>query len=256
MTHELLVEIFVTHRCSPEKIALLRERSMASVEIDLSRLDSRRPPAEIEQAIIQHAPREWLYSRKLEHARNAAQARIAEAERQQRRKVVARLRDRALASWRRARRTRGLVDDQGCLGSLDRVEQAGLLDAIGIHVQDNGCFRVPSYQWQSLIVDHFGLSRCSISDGSPIGFSTDEVLHLLDARGILKRGREDWLPSEVADAVREIEPHFVSTSEAVGAYLKTLELREILEWDIYGWIFRAHLVRSAKTRLYRRPRNS
>lgn len=34
---ELLVEIYVTHPCGPEKIELIRARKIAAIEIDLSR---------------------------------------------------------------------------------------------------------------------------------------------------------------------------------------------------------------------------
>ena len=56
----LLVEVAVTHPCGPEKAALIRERRLAAVEIDLSRVPRDAAPEALERAVLRSAPRRWL----------------------------------------------------------------------------------------------------------------------------------------------------------------------------------------------------
>ena len=88
----LLVEVAVTHVCGPEKVALIRERRLAAVEIDLSGLARDAPPEALERAVLRSAPRRWLWNR---HAEAAEAAMRAEAERLAARR--ARGREEALA---------------------------------------------------------------------------------------------------------------------------------------------------------------
>jgi hypothetical protein len=64
---ELIVEIYVTHRCDEAKIAKLKAMNLASIEIDLSdrkwRTASRE---EIVRAVISDAPRIWLHNAKID----------------------------------------------------------------------------------------------------------------------------------------------------------------------------------------------
>ena len=48
----LLVEVAVTHPCGPEKLALIRERRLAAVEIDLSRVPRDASPEALEGAVL------------------------------------------------------------------------------------------------------------------------------------------------------------------------------------------------------------
>src|SRR5215207_4267607 len=58
----LLVEVAVTHPCGPEKLALIRERRLAAVEIDLSRVPRDATPDALERAVLRSAPRRWLWN--------------------------------------------------------------------------------------------------------------------------------------------------------------------------------------------------
>ena len=64
----LLVEVLVTHACGPEKIALLRQRGLACVEIDMSAVARDLPRAEHERLILVTAPRNWLHNVRIEEA--------------------------------------------------------------------------------------------------------------------------------------------------------------------------------------------
>ena len=76
----LLVGVAVTHPCGPEKVALIRQRRLAAVEVDLSWLARDAPPEAIERALLRSAPRRWLWNRHAEAAEaemRAAAERVA-----------------------------------------------------------------------------------------------------------------------------------------------------------------------------------
>ncbi|GLR87702.1 hypothetical protein [Bradyrhizobium iriomotense] len=64
------VEVYVTHRCGPEKRAKIAGAGISSVEIDLSALSRDTTIAGLDEAILTSAPREWIYNRKAAHVRN------------------------------------------------------------------------------------------------------------------------------------------------------------------------------------------
>lgn len=84
---ELAVEIFVTHRCEPEKIALLRKRGTATIEISLGAMRHHFDAAEFRKAVLSEAPRLWVFNALAERATADLKAEIlaarkkAEAER-------------------------------------------------------------------------------------------------------------------------------------------------------------------------------
>jgi len=65
---ELLIEVAVTHFCDDKKRALIRERAIAAIEIDLRTLPRDADKAEIEAAILSSADREWLYNKRRDDA--------------------------------------------------------------------------------------------------------------------------------------------------------------------------------------------
>lgn len=73
------VEVYVTHRCGPEKRAKIAGAGISAVEIDLSALSRDTTIAGLDEAILSLAPREWLYNRKAVHIRNELE-RIAKQE--------------------------------------------------------------------------------------------------------------------------------------------------------------------------------
>lgn len=61
----IAIEVFVTHVCGPEKVALLSERRQAAIEINLSAFRRTSDFAEIREAVLRSAPRQWLFNAKL-----------------------------------------------------------------------------------------------------------------------------------------------------------------------------------------------
>ena len=152
----LLVEVAVTHPCGPEKLALIRQRRLAAVEIDLSRVPRDAAPEALERAVLRSAPRRWLYNRLAE----AAEAEMrAEAARRAAR--LARAREEALervgrglaAAMSAAPPTRHPGACGGRLAwGMEMVREAGLGSAVGIAVAGDGCFAVAREAWQAHLV--------------------------------------------------------------------------------------------------------
>ena len=80
--HRMHVEIFVTHRCGPEKRAKIARADMSALEIDLSQLPRDSSMDSVDEAILKTAPREWIHNRQAERLRRELEREIAaEAER-------------------------------------------------------------------------------------------------------------------------------------------------------------------------------
>ncbi len=150
----LLVEVAVTHPCGPEKAALIRQRRLAAVEIDLSRVPRDATPDALERAVLCSAPRRWLWNRFAE----AAEAEMrAEAARRAAR--LARFREEALG-----RIGRELAAAMAAAPSLrhpggarlawavEAAREAGLGGAVGVALEGDGCFAVAREAWQSHLV--------------------------------------------------------------------------------------------------------
>lgn len=58
---EFGIEAFVTNRCDSSKVKKYRDRNLAAIEIDLSRFAERLDPSIFRSAVIQNAPRRWLF---------------------------------------------------------------------------------------------------------------------------------------------------------------------------------------------------
>jgi hypothetical protein len=161
----LLVEVAVTHPCGPEKVALIRQRRLAAVEIDLFRLARDAAPEAIERAVLRSAPRRWLWNR---HAEAAEIRMREEAERTAARRALAReaaldrvVRELAAAAAAPAPSPSGPVGTR-LRHALGAVRGAGLGGAVGTAVAGDGCFSVPRELWQA------GLVRLHVLGGVPL----------------------------------------------------------------------------------------
>ncbi len=61
---ELAIEICVTHKCEPEKIAELRRRRLAAIEINLSQVKRDITAYELAEKVIFTAKRKWISNSK------------------------------------------------------------------------------------------------------------------------------------------------------------------------------------------------
>lgn len=167
---QLLVEVLVTHECGPEKIAKLRERELATLEIDLSAWRKSSDREAIEQALIERAPRAWLCNRKLDEAEEKLRADIAawaalkaEAERQRQERAAADRRARAdqlqreldgkVMGVRRALDCTGHRRSEAGLAELEGVQRDELYRSLLQPRQQCSGFLVPAERWQAAILD-------------------------------------------------------------------------------------------------------
>ncbi len=110
----IAIEILVTHRCTPEKVAAYRAASLDSIEIDLGHLRGCEDPVTLADGILQSAPRRWIFSRRFEEARIAAEkaerARLAKYAAEMTRMSVQMQRARDAEIAREAERLKSAID--------------------------------------------------------------------------------------------------------------------------------------------------
>lgn len=146
---DLLIEVFVTNRCGPEKIALLRERNLPCVEIDLSGLKDITDREEIEKAILHTADRQWLHNALIVEETDAWERREEEY-RKEREAAVRVVADAINAAA--AEPVDHDVRSPSVAGALQFIEDTDLQDAANVSVQGEGVFRVPRAFWQAPIL--------------------------------------------------------------------------------------------------------
>jgi hypothetical protein len=156
----LLVEVAVTHFCGPEKLALIQERRLAAVEIDLSRVARDAPWEVIEQSILRPAPRRWLWNR---FAEAAEEAMCAEAARRACEREAA-LEQVGCALTAAAASPAQEPADPRLAWAYEAARDAGLEGAVGIAVNGDGCFAVGREIWQSHLVERHILGGIPLSE--------------------------------------------------------------------------------------------
>lgn len=198
---ELLIEIFVNHRCGPAKISLLRERNLACVEIDLSGLKDMTDGEEIEKAILHTAPRYWLHNPKV--VERTSHWERQDEERRQRRLADARAAAQAI-NEAAVVPVGNAKPSPSAAWALQFVRDAALEEAANIPVDGEAVFAVPRTFWQAAILTQ--LERRSRGDVPP---QTVDVL--MDEAG---------LPTMVrAAAIRALQGRGLLWAE-VAAYLE------------------------------------
>lgn len=220
--HRMHVEIYVTHRCGPEKRAKITAAKISAMEIDLSGLPADAPPERYRTEILKTAPREWIYNKKLEELREALEAQTkAAAERAEthRREKILELKaaydaahKRALASnWREA-------DD------VQKIVEAGDADLLEGGSSGAGFFAIHPKVWKATILnrlyDHFGVSS---------------------TRPIIKRS---WLADFLGSLQRDDDSLFAEAGlpaggpeEAVMIFLRCLAKQGVAEDHGWKWSY-------------------
>lgn len=254
--HELLVEVAVTHACGAKKIALIRERQLAAIEIDLGRVAHDAPKDEVVDAILYSAPRTWLFNRYGDEAtaelRAAAERRDAEErarqERDRQRREAKRNADvQRLASAYPQAGGRP-ASTQATAPYIARICDAGLERFVGVPVNGGACFAVGDAAWQSVVVSAFLLTE---NIRVQLGFQTKEVLKVLRDAGLVRREFTGFLSEDLAQAVREQLPGFRSPYEAIESYLETLKTSNLLHHIRWRWSIAdyQHTLEHARKRL-------
>jgi hypothetical protein len=166
----LLIEVAVRHPCEDTKLALIRERRLPAIEIDLSRIRHDAPPQEHADAVLRSAPRHWLFNRFIEEAeadlrqRAAAQASALKARQD---KQWGKLATDLAAAYQ----TQQLTDDRGW---LEPIQDADLEQYVGNAIFGEGCFLASAVVWQSALLHNLVLGTGQHGDLAP--FSAAEWL--------------------------------------------------------------------------------
>lgn len=218
---ELLLEFHVAHPCEPEKVAKLRERNLAAVEVDLSLVPRHASRAEHAELILRTAPRHWLHNARVA----AEEANLREAERRRMERLHSRVADevaaareqpahRGHASWREQARAARFSD-------FDFADW----------ISGSVCFAVDAVTWQAAFLDHAVLKAAGQT------FSADFALRYLQQFKMLKQPfllRRNWPPELVAH-VRERVPDFRPPLDFIDDYAAHLVARGVLTKTRTGW---------------------
>lgn len=255
----LLVEVAVTHFCGPEKIALIRKRQLAAIEIDLRKVPHDAPKEILEDAILFSAPRYWLFNRheagavarmQADAERREAEARAREErQRQQRLAQLNREADRLAAAYRQP--FDHAPPNPATARSVLRVQDAGLAHLLIPDMAGSVCFNVPAAAWQSAILDRFFLAEQAVHD--PV-FRGADVWKVLSEQGLVRPEFLVYVDDELAKATRDRLPDFRAPYEAITAFLEALEGRGLLFHARHRWRRVGHKVRDSRERIQKAAR--
>lgn len=152
-SRELLIEIVVTHRCDERKLAILAERELPTVEIDLSDVDVGDDLSMLDEAILRGSERWWVFHPRIDEAsrREADAAREALAVAERKRLAAADALATQIEAWR------GISDKESdgweTSGQfLDDVEMCGLRDILGVRSFGDWLLREPGTGWQATLL--------------------------------------------------------------------------------------------------------
>lgn len=219
------VEVYVTHRCGPEKRAKIAAAGISAVEIDLSALSRDTTIAGLDEAILTSAPREWIYNRKAAQLRDELE-RIAKwdaiAAEKKRLNQIEKLR----VAYSSARR-HALASNWKDSPEVQRVCGAGdgtLLDGPSV---GEGYFSVHPKVWKAAILDDMVRGYSGVTLFSVIG-------------EFRKRGwimEQFWSSSQGNDSLlADAELPDGGAEQAVITFLQFLAANGIIE-DV-GWTWK------------------
>jgi hypothetical protein len=232
---DLAVEVAVTHASDTAKIDALRQRGLAAIEIDLSRVPRHASRDEHTDLVLRSAPRRWLHNTRIEDT--ISRLRVNEARRREE------LRDETAAGVAAAWHA---PSTSGHPRWRQLAQDAGFGDDVGLQILGSRCFSVDAATWQAAVLD-FAVMRL-------LGqvFSADDALQVLQgacmAKGIFAVRRR-W-DADLVAALRAEVPGFVPPEEAVVAYAEALVGRGVLTRAPGGrWQSDLHRAHQAKERL-------
>jgi hypothetical protein len=241
---ELLVEIYVTHRCGQEKIDRLKAMNLPALELDLSHLGRNATREEVAQAVTTKAPRKWLYNAKIDAAQRRADDKAAKAKLQKDRKLDEEA--RVYCRRYRALLTKPFIDASKLAATIDVAKELGFSELVSFPVAQEYAFKIRPTDWQSLLFNHYVINPVSRWDP----FFEFEAVGYLLRYGIVDEMFEKSPRWELAERIRKIHPDITTPFEAVRAYFDFLATKEMLEREGSGWSvsLRAHYAVDAARR--------
>lgn len=166
---KLLVEVWVTHACGPEKVEKLKARGLATIEVNLAAWRKSSDREQIEKALIEGAPRDWLYNRKQDDAEATLRTIIAkraadkaDADRKRREEAAAEKEAREAKAKRelnskvirvqRAVTTARQNKSNAGRPELEEIGRDTELSDLLLSAQRTCGFLVPNEQWQAALL--------------------------------------------------------------------------------------------------------
>jgi hypothetical protein len=204
---DLLVEFRVTHPCDAAKIAKLVKLNVAAVEIDLSLAPRDVSRSGLEEAILKEAPRRWLHNPRM-LTRAPRPARVDLPRRSAAVNAVSLARTYR-AAHAEARTSRSITMAAGRLAT-------DFPQAVGMAVPGIGCFTVSPSDWQAAILER--MNDRALLGGRPV-ITPADALRQLKQRGWL-RSRFARLTTADAQALKQLEPSFSPSAEAISAWMR------------------------------------
>ncbi len=239
-THRLLVEIYVTHRCGPDKISYIRGRGFSCLEIDLRRMPRGATQAQVEEALLSSARRYWIHNPKVALAMTKLEAQLereAEAERQaaaeKAREAERRLAQLAakIARVRDSNMPRPDIETD----AVRAVRAYGYGKHIGIRLIGDFCFAVPAGVWQAAVLQAYVIDLLADRRASYCGFQTRDAFAVVKQGNMLRTNLPSYYESAEEQALMDRVPGFRSPYQLVEAYLHQLQEDGLLRRQSRGW---------------------
>lgn len=215
---QLIVEVYVTHKCGPEKIARIRAGGVSAVEVDLSKWRGSNDAEKIAGALLTKAPREWLFNPAIDKAEAELAERAADLARAEAARRLKRARDE-VSRVRRAS-VRKPVEFERLRTALQALGHGHLL--VGIQPGDG--FVVPARLWKAAALGR--LIREAPAYGAYGQVTADRLIGLVhDCLFKDDRPRKQRLTlAELKAAV----PGYQSPYEAMEAFMEALRAADVL----------------------------
>jgi hypothetical protein len=227
-SRELLVEVYVTHRCDETKITKIRAGGVSAMEVDLSALRTCQDPRQVGTALLRAAPRAWLYNpfvdeaaRKLKAAIAKEKADAAAALRRQAAKMIALARRTPAGSVDRMVQERAQLARLGCEGYL--LWASPSVDG----------FTVAAEHWQAALYVRCVIGFAARPAWSRRAFDAFDVIEKLGdcvAPSFAKR-----LGRGLLEALHDADFDFVPPSTTIARYLDWLTDAGVLTHDGFGY---------------------
>lgn len=221
-SRSVVVEIRVTHPCTPEKLVFFQERGLAAVEIDLSGIARDAERAVILDAVIDCAPRHWVFNPKYERKLSEMRANLEQEKEKAARTLLEAeqaLIDQYAEGVRTLAKMPAFVPE-----SADAVRRLEVDRHLGTAVPGYGCFSVVPALWQHKIMSE--ILRRHSADARDMR-TTDALKMLRDDRMLREPFRFITKEMEVSLCTRE--PRFLSPYRAIENWLDRLVTAGVLE---------------------------
>jgi hypothetical protein len=221
----LLVVIFVTHACGQDKIAELKKKGIATVEVDLSTFPRDASRGEVKHGVLRTARRYWVFHPKIDAA--------VEEMRQEteRRELAGRMAFNARIDVLVSAYDAGLNEIEAMrppkFNRSEDISRLGLAEQIGLKGDGAGCFAVAPRVWQHSLLQHVFFPK---DDAEAPSFRVKDLFDWFEKRKFI-RSEFRYVAPEIEDALAARCIGFATPYRAIERYLDLLVKRGVLAND-------------------------